>query len=131
MSLTDPIADMIIRINNAQRALHAETSMPASKLKCAIAEVLKSEGYISDYAMTTEGAKSTLKVVLKYYRSKPVIRDIKRASKPSLRVYKAVKELPQVAGGYGTAIVSTPKGVMSALQARKLGVGGEIICYVW
>lgn len=131
MSMSDPIADMIIRVNNAQRARHAAVAMPASKVKTAIADVLKSEGYITDYSVETNDNKPTLSIALKYINALPVIRDIKRVSKPSLRIYKKAAELTQLAGGYGIAIVSTPSGVLSSHKAQQLGVGGEVICYVW
>ncbi|MBN2689993.1 MAG: 30S ribosomal protein S8 [Gammaproteobacteria bacterium] len=129
MSLQDPIADMLTRVRNAQVVGKEVVTMPATKLKLAIAKVLKQQGYIKDYSVT-EGGKPTMGIELKYYNGKPVIEYIERASKPSLRLYKAAKDLPKVQGGLGVAIVSTPKGVMTDKEARALGVGGEILCYV-
>lgn len=129
MSMSDPIADMLTRVRNAQAAAKTEVKMPSSKVKKAVAEVLKSEGYIKDYS-ATDAAKSELTVVLKYFDGRPVISNIKRVSKPGLRIYKNKDELPKVLGGLGIAIVSTSLGVMSDKQARASGQGGEIICFV-
>jgi len=128
--MTDPIADMLTRIRNGQAARKAEVRMPSSKLKAAIARVLKDEGYIEDFSVTEEDGKPVLTVRLKYYRGEPVIERIERVSKPGLRVYRGREELPRVMGGYGIAIVSTSKGVMSDREARKAGHGGEVICIV-
>lgn len=129
MSMSDPIADMLTRVRNAQAAAKTEVKMPSSKVKKAIADVLKSEGYIKDYS--TEGTtKPELTVVLKYFDGRPVISSIKRVSSPGLRIYKNKDELPKVLGGLGIAIVSTSLGVMSDKQARAAGQGGEIICLV-
>jgi len=130
MSMTDPIADMLTRIRNAQAADKAQVLMPSSKLKASIAEVLKSEGYIVDYKVAEKDGKPVLAVELKYYEGKPVIASIKRASRPGVRMYKQKDELPKVEGGLGIAIISTPKGVMTDRAARSAGVGGEVICYV-
>ena len=130
MSLQDPIADMLTRIRNAQAVNKKAVQMPAAKIKTAIAEVLKTEGYIEDYSTEEVDKKAMLTLILKYHEDKPVIESIKRISRPSLRVYKGKNELPKVKNGLGIAIISTPKGVMSDLKARTLGVGGEILCYV-
>jgi len=130
MSMQDPISDMLTRVRNAQRVGHPTVSMPASKVKGMIATVLKDEGYIADFEVVSEGVKKTLTVKLKYYNERPVIEQIKRVSRPGLRVYNAVDELPKVLGGLGIAVVSTSQGMMTAQQARKLGLGGEVICTV-
>lgn len=130
MSMTDPIADMLTRIRNGLSASKVEVSMPASKLKKAVAEVLKSEGYISDYSLQDIDGKPVLSVVLKYYEGQPVIDVIKRVSRPGLRVYKGNDELPKVRDGLGVAIISTSTGLMSDRAARKAGHGGEVLCYV-
>jgi small subunit ribosomal protein S8 len=128
--MTDPIADMLTRIRNGQAAGKVEVAMPSSNLKCAIAQVLKDEGYITDFNAVTEGGKSVLTIVLKYYEGKPVIEMIKRASRPGLRLYKGKDGIPGVQGGLGVAIVSTSRGVMSDRQARAAGEGGEVLCVV-
>jgi len=130
MSMSDPIADMLTRIRNAQSADKKEVSMPASKMKGMIAEVLKGEGYIADYQVADVDGKSTLTIALKYFNNKPVIESLKRVSRPGLRIYRNKDELPKVLGGLGVAIVSTSKGVMSDRAARAAGVGGEVICTV-
>lgn len=130
MSMTDPIADMLTRIRNAQAAGKAWVSMPASRLKMAIAEVLKNEGYITDAALAEVAGKQELTITLKYFQEKPVIELIQRVSKPGLRVFKGKDELPRVRGGLGMAIVSTPRGVMSDRAARAAGHGGEVLCIV-
>ena len=130
MSMTDPVADMLTRIRNAQMAEKQSVSMPSSKLKVAIAKVLKDEGYIDDFAIRENGAKPELDVALKYYAGRPVIERIERVSKPGLRVYKGKDDLPRVMNGLGVAIVSTPKGVMTDRQARQHGIGGEVLCVV-
>ena len=130
MSMTDPIADMLTRIRNAQAADKTNVSMPSSKLKASIAEVLKTEGYIIGYNVADVEGKAVMSVDLKYYEGKPVIASIKRASRPGVRMYKPKDELPKVEGGLGIAIVSTPKGVMTDRAARSAGVGGEVLCYV-
>ncbi len=130
MSMTDPIADMLTRIRNGQKARMVSVSMPASRTKEAVAKVLKEEGYITDYAASGEGATKTLTVELKYFEGVPVIERIQRASRPGLRVYRGKEELPKVLGGLGVAIVSTSAGVMSDRQAREKGIGGEVLCIV-
>lgn len=128
--MTDPIADMLTRIRNGQRAGKVSVSMPSSKLKQSIANVLKEEGYIADFSEQDEDGKPSLNVSLKYYEGQPVIDSLKRVSRPGLRIYKAKDELPKVLGGLGVAIVSTSKGVMSDRAARAAGEGGEVLCYV-
>jgi small subunit ribosomal protein S8 len=128
--MTDPIADMLTRIRNGQSANKAQVSMPASSKKLAIAEVLKAQGYISDYAVEDADGKAMLNVTLKYYGGKPVIERIERVSRPGLRIYRGKDDLPSVQGGLGIAIVSTSKGVMSDRAARAAGEGGEVLCYV-
>ena len=130
MSMTDPIADMLTRIRNGQKARMVSVTMPASKAKEAVANVLKDEGYITDYSTGGEGATSSLTVELKYFDGVPVIERIQRASRPGLRVYRGKEELPKVLGGLGVAIVSTSAGVMSDRQAREQGIGGEVLCIV-
>lgn len=130
MSMTDPIADMLTRIRNAQQANKVDVKMPSSKVKISIAEVLKDEGYITDYNVSDEDSKAQLTVTLKYFQGKPVIETINRVSRPGLRVYRSASQLPKVIGGLGVAIVSTSKGVMADRKARALGQGGEVICSV-
>jgi small subunit ribosomal protein S8 len=130
MSMTDPIADMLTRIRNGQASGKTEVAIPASKLKTAIAEVLKDEGYISDVSVQEQDGKPTLVVALKYYQGKPVIEEIQRVSRPGLRIYRGKDELPTVIGGLGVAIVSTSNGVMSDRAARAAGHGGEVLCVV-
>lgn len=127
--MTDPIADMFTRIRNGQSAAKVAVTMPSSKVKVAIANLLKEEGYISDYSVA-EGVKPELAVTLKYFEGKEVIEKIKRVSRPGLRVYKSCDELPQVLAGMGIAIVSTSKGLMTDRAARNAGIGGEIIGFV-
>ena len=130
MSMSDPIADILTRIRNAQMVQKVSVVMPASKLKTAIAEVLKAEGYIDGFAVKGEAAKPELEIALKYYAGKPVIEHIERVSRPGLRVYKGRHEIPNVKNGLGVAIVTTPKGVMTDRKARQAGIGGEVLCYV-
>jgi len=130
MSMSDPIADMLTRIRNGQKARKVSVSMPASTAKEAVAVVLKDEGYITSFGTSGEGASKSLSVELKYFEGTPVIENVKRVSKPGLRVYRGKEELPKVLGGLGIAIVSTSAGVMSDRQAREKGVGGEVICIV-
>ncbi|MEL7023007.1 MAG: 30S ribosomal protein S8 [Pseudomonadota bacterium] len=130
MSMSDPIADMLTRIRNAQKARKPVVTMPSSNAKVAIARVLKDEGYIDDLEVNKEGAKSQLSVTLRYYEGAPVIEKIKRVSKPGLRIYRQTGDLPTVLGGLGVAIVSTSAGVMSDREARAKGIGGEVICLV-
>lgn len=129
MSMHDPISDMLTRIRNAQRANKVVVAMPSSKLKVAIAQVLKEEGYIEDFAVSAD-AKPVLEIQLKYYAGRPVIEQIKRVSRPGLRVYKGSGEIPTVMNGLGVAIVSTSKGVMTDRKARAAGIGGELLCVV-
>ena len=131
MAMCDPIADMLTRIRNAQLAEKASVSMPSSKLKVAIAAVLKDEGYVEDFAVRqSEGNKTNLDIALKYYAGRPVIERIERVSKPGLRIYKGCEDIPRVMNGLGVAIVSTPKGVMTDRKARATKVGGEVLCIV-
>ncbi|BFU60497.1 MULTISPECIES: 30S ribosomal protein S8 [Rodentibacter] len=129
MSMQDPIADMLTRIRNGQAANKVAISMPSSKLKVAIANVLAEEGYVESVKVL-EGVKPELEIVLKYFQGKPVVESIQRVSRPGLRIYKRKDELPKVMGGLGVAVVSTSKGVMTDRKARQEGLGGEIICYV-
>jgi len=130
MSMSDPIADMFTRIRNAQRVDKETVAMPSSKLKVAIAAVLKDEGYIDGFEVKTDSGKPELQVQLKYYAGRPVIERLERVSRPGLRVYKGRNDLPQVLNGLGVAIVTTPKGVMTDRRARQTGIGGEVIGYV-
>ena len=130
MSMSEPIADMLTRIRNAQTVNKTTVAMPSSKLKVAIARVLKDEGYIENYAVAEDAGKATLSIELKYYAGRPVIERIERVSRPGLRVYKGKTEIPTVMNGLGVTIVSTPKGVMTDRKARATGTGGEILCYV-
>jgi small subunit ribosomal protein S8 len=130
MSMSDPIADMLTRIRNAQQVDKANVSMPSSKLKVAIAQVLKDEGYIDGFQVKSEDGKAELNIALKYYAGRPVIERIERVSRPGLRVYKGRHTIPQVMNGLGVAIVTTPKGVMTDRKARAAGIGGEVLCYV-
>jgi small subunit ribosomal protein S8 len=130
MSMTDPIADMLTRTRNAQRAEKTSVSMPSSKLKIAIAQVLKDEGYIDGFEVHQNGNKPVLEMALKYYAGRPVIELIERVSRPGLRVYKSCQEIPKVMNGLGVAIVSTPAGVITDRAARSRNVGGEVLCIV-
>ena len=130
MSMSDPIADMLTRIRNAQMAEKVSVAMPSSSLKVAIAKVLKDEGYIEDFRVAGEELKPQLEIALKYYAGRPVIEKIERISKPGLRIYKGKEDLPKVMNGLGVAIVSTSKGVMTDRKARASGIGGEILCVV-
>ncbi len=130
MSMSDPIADMLTRIRNAQQVNKNSVSMPSSKVKVAIANVLKEEGYIESFGVKEEGGKAELNIALKYYVGRPVIERLERVSRPGLRIYKGRDDLPSVMNGLGVAIVSTSKGVMTDRKARATGVGGEVICYV-
>ncbi|HAV74861.1 MAG TPA: 30S ribosomal protein S8 [Limnobacter sp.] len=130
MSMSDPIADMLTRIRNAQCVDKVSVEMPSSKVKVAIAQVLKDEGYIESFSIVGESAKPVLKIELKYYAGRPVIEKIERVSKPGLRIYKGKDAIPEVMNGLGVAIVSTSKGVMTDRKARTTGIGGEVICYV-
>jgi small subunit ribosomal protein S8 len=131
MSMTDPISDMLTRIRNGQLSGKKSVAMPSSKMKIAVAKVLKEQGYIADYTQTIVNGHRDIIVDLKYFSNKPVIEEIKRVSKPGLRIYKSKQDLPKVLGGLGVAIVSTSNGVMSDKEARARGQGGEIICTVY
>ena len=133
MSMSDPIADMLTRIRNGNTAKHDTVDVPASKMKCAIADILTKEGYIKGYEQLEDGIKKTIRISLKYGEDKneKVITGLKKISKPGLRVYAGKDELPKVLGGLGTAIISTSQGVMTDKQARKLGIGGEVIAFIW
>lgn len=130
MSMQDPISDMLTRIRNAQAAGKTQVTMPSSKMKVAIAEVLKAEGYVDGLAVDNDDVKAQLTIDLRYYRGEPVISLIQRRSRPGLRIYASKDELPKVNNGLGVAIVSTSKGVMSDRQAREIGEGGEVLCFV-
>ena len=130
MSMSDPISDLLTRIRNAQMVSKANVSIPSSKVKVAIAQVLKDEGYIDGFQVKSENGKSELVIELKYYAGRPVIERIERVSRPGLRVYKASAAIPQVMNGLGVAIVTTPQGVMTDRKARATGTGGEVLCYV-
>ena len=130
MSMSDPIADMLTRIRNAQMVEKPTVAMPASKVKAAIAQVLKDEGYIDGFQIKSQDGKNELVIGLKYYAGRPVIERIERVSRPGLRVYKGHGAIPQVMNGLGVAIVTTPQGVMTDRKARATGIGGEVLCYV-
>jgi small subunit ribosomal protein S8 len=130
MSMSDPISDMLTRIRNALQRQKRDVKMPSSKLKVAIANILKQEGYILDYKVEENDKKATLSIELKYFEGKAVIESIKRISRPSLRSYKSADDLPKVMGGLGVAIISTAKGVMTDKTAREHGIGGEVLCHV-
>ena len=130
MSMSDPIADLLTRIRNAQMVAKTTVLVPSSKVKVAIAQVLKDEGYIDGFKVSNEGGKSELQITLKYYAGRPVIERIERVSRPGLRVYKGRDDIPQVQNGMGVAIVTTPQGVMTDRKARATGIGGEVLCYV-
>ena len=130
MSMCDPVADMLTRIRNAQQSEKQSVAMPSSKLKVAIAKVLKDEGYIDDFAVRGDAGKAMLEIGLKYYAGKPVIEKIERVSRPGLRIYRPTSDIPRVMNGLGVAIVSTSRGVMTDRKARGLGVGGEVLCIV-
>jgi small subunit ribosomal protein S8 len=132
MSHTDPIADMLTRVRNANKALHAQVEMPASAQKVELARLLKDEGYITGYSLVREGSFDTLVVELKYTDGRRrVISQVKRVSKPGRRIYAKKDNLPKVLGGLGTAVISTSRGLMTAREAQRLGVGGEVVCFVW
>jgi small subunit ribosomal protein S8 len=130
MSMSDPIADMLTRIRNAQMAEKVTVAMPSSKLKVALAKVLQDEGYVDGFKVVTDNGKPTLEIGLKYYADRPVIEKIQRVSRPGLRVYKGSEDIPQVMNGLGVAIVSTSKGLMTDRKARANGIGGEVLCIV-
>jgi len=133
MSMSDPIADMLTRIRNANTAKHSTVDIPSSRTKLAIADILIREGYVKGYEILEDGAKKTMRMTLKYGRDKneKVIGGLKRISKPGLRVYASVEDMPRVLGGLGVAIVSTNKGIVTDKEARKLGVGGEVMAFIW
>ena len=130
MSMSDPVADMLTRIRNAQSAEKTEVAMPSSKLKVAIASVLKDEGYVDGFAVREDAGKAQLSIALKYYAGRPVIDRIERVSRPGLRIYKGKEDIPKVMNGLGVAILSTSRGVMTDRKARATGVGGEVLCVV-
>lgn len=130
MSMTDPIADLLTRLRNGQKARKVSVSVPGSRIKRAVLQVLKDEGYIEDFSEVEEGGKPVLSVTLKYHNGQPVIATLQRVSRPGLRVYRAMDDLPKVLGGLGVAVVSTSQGVMSDREARRRGQGGEVICTV-
>jgi small subunit ribosomal protein S8 len=130
MSMSDPIADMLTRIRNAQLAEKLSVAMPSSRVKVSIAQVLKDEGYIEEFKVRDEGGKPTLEIALKYYAGEPVIEKIERVSRPGLRIYKGRDDIPKIMNGLGIAIVSTSKGVMTDRKARATGIGGEVLCIV-
>lgn len=133
MSMNDPIADMLTRIRNANVAKHNTVDVPSSRVKIAIADILVKEGYVKTYEVLEDGVKKTMRITLKYGKDKneKVISGLKRISKPGLRVYATCEDLPRVLGGLGTAIVSTNKGIVTDKEARKIGVGGEVIAFIW
>ena len=131
MSMSDPIADLLTRVRNAQMAKLPTVSMPSSKMKVAISKVLQDEGYIAGYQVDENGGKPVLNIDLKYFQGKPVIEEIKRASRPGLRSYKGKENLPRVRAGLGISIMSTNKGLMTETQAREAGIGGEVLCTVF
>jgi small subunit ribosomal protein S8 len=129
--MQDPISDMLTRVRNACSAKLEKVEMPSSKMKVAIAEVLKNEGFILDYSIEEDGVKKTLTIVNKFYNGKPVIEGLKRVSKPSCRIYSSAADVPRVRNGQGIAVLSTPKGIISGRTAKQQNVGGELLCYVW
>ena len=131
MAMTDPIADYLTRIRNAVKAKHKRVDVPASKLKKELTRILKDEHYITDFTLLDDTHQGSIRIMLKYNNGQSVVKGLKRISRPGLRQYRNVDALPRVINGLGIAIVSTPKGVMTDKRARQLGVGGEIICYVW
>ncbi len=131
MNMTDPIADMLTRIRNAAAARHTRVLIPASKMKLAIARVLKEEGYIKDIEVLKDNPQGSIRITLRYVDKRPVLTQLKRISKPGLRVYTKRSNIPRVRGGLGVAILSTPKGLMTGQRAYREGLGGEVVCYVW
>lgn len=131
MNMTDPIADMLTRIRNAVLARHTRVLIPASKMKLAIARILKEEGYIKDFDLLKDNPQGTLRIALKYVDKRPVLTQLKRVSRPGLRVYTKRDDIPRVRGGIGTSIISTPQGLMTGRRAYQLGLGGEVVCYIW
>jgi small subunit ribosomal protein S8 len=131
MPVTDPIADFLTRVRNATRAKKPRVEIPASKMKVGLTEILKNTGYVIDYEIIDDNKQKKINLVLKYKNGIPAITGLKRISKPGLRVYKAADKLPRVLNGLGTAVISTPKGLLTDKEARNLLVGGEVICYIW
>jgi small subunit ribosomal protein S8 len=131
MNMTDPLADMLTRIRNAIMARHTRVMIPASNMKIAIAQILKEEGYIKDFDVVKDTPQGTIRLTLRYVDKRPVLSQLKRISKPGLRVYTRRDSIPRVRGGLGTAILSTPQGLMTGRKAYQLGLGGEVVCYVW
>jgi small subunit ribosomal protein S8 len=131
MNMTDPVADMLTRIRNAIMARHTRVLIPASKMKIAIARILQEEGYVGSFDVVQDNPQGTLRITLKYVDKRPVLQQLKRVSKPGLRVYTRRDAIPRVRGGLGTAIISTPQGIMTGRKAYQLGLGGEVVCYVW
>jgi small subunit ribosomal protein S8 len=131
MNMTDPIADMLTRIRNAIMARHARVMVPASTMKIAIAQILKEEGYVKDFDVVRDTPQGTIRITLRYIDKRPVMSQLKRVSKPGLRVYTRRDSIPRVRGGLGTAILSTPQGLMTGRKAYQLGLGGEVVCFVW
>ncbi len=131
MSLTDTIADMLTRIRNACMARHEKVDIPASKMKIGIAKLMKEHGYIQNYKLIRDGKQGILRISLRYHEGKPVILGLERISKPGRRQYRSSKDLPKIRNGFGMAVISTSKGLMTDEQARKLGVGGEVVCAIW
>lgn len=131
MNMTDPIADMLTRIRNAVMARHTRVLIPASNMKIAIAQILKEEGYVRDFDVVQDNPQGTIRISLRYVERRPVLTQLKRVSKPGLRVYTRRDGIPRVRGGLGMAIISTPQGVMTGRKAYQLGLGGEVVCYVW
>ena len=131
MNMTDPIADMLTRIRNGVMARHTRVLIPASNMKVAIAQILKEEGYIRDFEVLKDNPQGTIRITLRYVEKRPVLQQLKRVSKPGLRVYTRRDSIPRVRGGLGTAIISTPQGLMTGRKAYQLGLGGEVVCYVW
>ena len=131
MNMTDPVADLLTRIRNAIMARHTRVLIPASKMKVAIARILQEEGYIAGYDLVRDNPQGTIRITLKYVDKRPVLQQLKRVSKPGLRVYTRRDAIPRVRGGLGIAIISTPQGIMTGRKAYQLGLGGEVICYVW
>ena len=131
MNMTDPIADMLTRIRNAATARHTRVLVPASKMKLSLARVLKEEGYIKDIEILKDNPQGTLRLTLRYVDKKPVLTQLKRVSKPGLRVYTKKADIPRVRGGLGIAVLSTPRGLMTGSSAYKQGLGGEVVCYIW
>ncbi|HEX8035109.1 MAG TPA: 30S ribosomal protein S8 [Ktedonobacterales bacterium] len=131
MNMTDPIADMLTRVRNAIMARHTRVMIPASNMKIAIARILKEEGYIKDFDVVKDNPQGTIRITLRYVEKRPVLTQLKRVSKPGLRVYTRRDSIPRVRGGLGTAIISTPQGLMTGRKAYQLGLGGEVVCYIW